>query len=141
MPRARWARTGLAHHAGPVALRLLAPDQIGEYVLDEDHADHFIERVAIDRHARMAMFGKGGQHIGPWRIMGQRNDLSARDADIGRVQFGKMQQVAQHLTFQHRKVARFAGAAFSSCSSMMSSRWARSDWSIAPVKEAQNLTP
>ena len=49
----------LTHQHGPVARRGLAPGEDGEDVLDVDHADHIVELVAVDGHARMAMFGEG----------------------------------------------------------------------------------
>jgi hypothetical protein len=76
-----------------------------KHILDEDHADHLIQRLAIDGHARMAMGGKGGDHLIPACGVGNGDDLATRNADVGGVHFTEMEQIAQHLALGLLKVA------------------------------------
>ena len=56
----------------------------------------------------MAVFGEGLDELVPARRGLDRDDLAARHRDIVGVVLGKMQQVAQHLAFNQRQVARAA---------------------------------
>lgn len=81
-----------------------------EYVLDVDHPDHFVEAAAIDRQAAMARFGEQGDEIGEAGLFLDRDDVRARHADIARVAFAEMEQVADHLALELRQVADGIGS-------------------------------
>jgi hypothetical protein len=76
-----------------------------EHVLDVHHADHFIERFAIDRQAAVAMLGKGGNHFGKAGRGGNGDDFAARDGDVVGIAFAEMEQVLEHLAFHRHQVA------------------------------------
>ena len=94
----------LAQQRGPVLGHLAAREE-REDVLDQHHADDLVERFAVNRQPRMAVFGKGLDHLVPARAGWNRDDLAARDRDIVGVVLAEMQEVAQHLPLERREVA------------------------------------
>src|SRR5690606_34590924 len=64
-----------------------------------------IERVAVDRYARMAVLGKGVDQLVPARARRHGDDLAARNGDVICVVIAEMQQVAQHGQLDRREVA------------------------------------
>jgi|GEM_PF-5131298 len=95
----------LAHQLSPVGRRLGAPCEVGEHVLDVDHADHLVERFAVDRNARVAVFGKDFDQLVPARARRDGDDLTARDGDVVGIVFAEMQQVAEHGQLDRGEVA------------------------------------
>ena len=57
------------------------------------------------------MLGKGLDHVGPLGGGGNRHDLAAGHGHIIGIVLAEMQQIAQHLPFQRRKIA-VGGAGF-----------------------------
>ena len=57
----------------------------GQHVLDVDEADHVIERLAIDRHARMAVLDHAFDDFGKRLLDIERDDIDARHHDVGGV--------------------------------------------------------
>ena len=109
-PARLWHIERLAHQRGPVRRRQGAIGEEGEDILDVDHPDHIIERLAVDRHARMAMFGEGRDHLLPANRRIDRDDLPARHRDVIGIVLGEVEQVAQHLPLGPRQIAARAAA-------------------------------
>ena len=95
----------LAHQRLPVSWRLLAQREEGKDVLDVNHADDGIERLAVDRQAAVAVLGKRADDFLPCGRGRQGDDLAARNGDIVGIVLAEMQQIAQHLTLDRREIA------------------------------------
>ena len=99
----------LAHQPVPVLRCSLAGQRHArddrEHVLDMDHADHRIERFAIDRQPAVAVRGEGVNHLleagGGWN----RHDFAARDGHVVGIVLAEMEQVLEHLPLDRRKIA------------------------------------
>ena len=65
-----------------------------EHVLDVDKADHVIERLAIHRHARMAVLDHAFDDFGERLIDVERDDVDARHHDVGGIEVMHLQDVA-----------------------------------------------
>ena len=81
-------------------------DPGNEDVLDVIHADDVVEAFA--RHRQTAVTGVGKSMDQLIEGDGRRDchDVAARDADVAGGAVAKLQQVAQHLPLERRKVAR-----------------------------------
>ena len=95
-PRACGTKSGWRISVGPVGGRRLAGGEEREHVLDVHHADHLVERVAIDRQARMAVLGEQRDQLVPAGVGGDGDDLAARDRHVVGVVLAEVEQVAQH---------------------------------------------
>jgi hypothetical protein len=99
----------LAHERGPVRRRSGAGRDDREHVLDVHHADDLVERIAIDRKARVPVLGEGGDDFLPACGRVERDDLAPRHGHVVGIVFGEMQEVAQHLPLDGRQVALAGG--------------------------------
>ena len=98
-----------AENVAQVELLRRAP--VGEHVLDVDHADDGIEFLAIDRQAAMAGLLEQLHQIGEAGVFVHGDDVRPRHADIAGIALPEVEQVAQHLALDGRKVADRAPAA------------------------------
>src|SRR5947199_180876 len=69
----------------PFETRRAALRDRSEYVLDVHKPDHVVERLAIDRHAGMAVLDHAFDDIVEGLIDVERDDIDARHHDIGGV--------------------------------------------------------
>src|SRR3546814_4102704 len=81
-----------------------------EHVLDVDHADDRIERVAIDRQPAVPGAREGSHQIVEGNALFDRDNVRAWHADIAGVAFTEVEQVAHHLAFERREIALGVGA-------------------------------
>ena len=56
-----------------------------QHVLDVDEADHVVQRLAIDRHARMAVLDHAFDDFGKRLVDIERDDIDARHHDVAGV--------------------------------------------------------
>ena len=82
--------------------RLFTRRQDNKHILDVDHTDHFIEATLIDRKAAVARIGKGGDERIKSNRIGDRDNIAARHRDIARGPIAKLEEVAEHLSFDTR---------------------------------------
>ena len=71
----------------------------------EHDADDLVERIAIDRHPAVAVFGERGDQFGEAGRSRDGDDLAARDGHVVGVVLAEMEQVADHLAFERGQVA------------------------------------
>src|SRR3546814_11470190 len=81
-----------------------------EHVLDVDHADDRIERVAIDRQPAVPGAREGSHQIVEGNALFDRDTVRAWHADIADVASTEVEQVAHHLAFDRREIALGVGA-------------------------------
>ena len=81
-----------------------AGHQEREYVLDVHHSLDFVERLAVHRHAAVAVLGERGNEFVPARAMADRDDLAAGDRNVVGIVLAEMEEVAQHLPLGRRQV-------------------------------------
>ena len=82
-------------------LRLAALGDRAEHILDMDEADHVIERLAIDRNARMTLLDHAFDDLGKRRLDIERDDIDARHHHIG----GRLVMHFEDIADQHPLVA------------------------------------
>ncbi len=63
------------------------------------HADNIVERVAIDRHAAVALLHHLPGRLLERRVLGQRHDIGARHHDFCGVQLVQLEDVGQQPPF------------------------------------------
>ena len=95
----------LAHQLLPVLRRRLAPGEVGENILDKDHADHVVERFVVNREPAVSVFRKGFDHLVPARRGGDGDDLAARNGYVVGIVLAEVQEIPEHLQLKRRKVA------------------------------------
>ena len=77
-----------------------------EHILDVNHPDNFVEALAVDRETAVLGFGKSPYQIVEGNRRGHADHFAASDADVARGPLAEMQQVAEHLPFGRREIAR-----------------------------------
>ena len=70
-------------------------DRIGHHVLDMQHADNIVERVAIDRHAAVALLHHLLGRLLERRVLGQRHDIGARHHNLGGGELVQLEDVGE----------------------------------------------
>ena len=96
------------HAAQYVAqVELLGGAPVGQHVLDVDHADHVVERFAIDRIARMRLGLDQPHHLVERRVGGDGADIDPRHHDVGHGLVAQLQDVGEQdaLVFADRRIA------------------------------------
>src|SRR6195256_3729445 len=80
---------------------------VGQHVLDVDHADHIVERLAIDRIARMGLGLYKPHDLVERRVGGDGGDVDPGHHDVGYVLVAQLQDIGQEdaLVFADRRVA------------------------------------
>ncbi len=88
-------------------VELLGGAPVGQHVLDVDHADHVVERFAIDRIARMRLGLDQAHDLVERRVGGDADDVDARHHDVGHGLVAQLQDVGQQhpLVVADRRVA------------------------------------
>ena len=88
---------------GPVARRV---DGRLEDILDVNHADHFVEALAVDGQTAVLGFGKSPYQIVEGNRRRHGDHVAASDADVARRPLAEVEQVAEHLPLGGREIAR-----------------------------------
>jgi hypothetical protein len=70
-----------------------------KHVLDVHHAQRIIQSFAINRKPRMLRVAEQRHETGERHLLLDRNDIGARNHDIGNQQLAEFEQVAEHQTF------------------------------------------
>ena len=80
---------------------------VGQHVLDVDHADHVVERFAIDRVARMGLGLDQPHDLVERRVGGDADDVDARHHDVAHRLVAQLQDVGQEraLVVADRRIA------------------------------------
>lgn len=91
------ARPGIAGGLAAAAPAGLGPggDEVEE-VPDVDHPARVVERLAIDRQARMPGGAEQRQQVAERRIRRDRDDVGARHHDVGDAALAQAQHVREH---------------------------------------------
>ena len=82
---------------------LRAAGDVGDDVADVDHAARVVERIAIDRHARMARFLELVQQFAERDVDVDGLDVGARHHDVLDAQFAQPEDVVEHRAFFGRE--------------------------------------
>ena len=80
---------------------------VGQHVLDVDHADHVVERFAIDRVARMRLGLDQPHHLVERRVGGDADDVDPRHHDVAHRLVAQLQDVGEQdaLVLADRRIA------------------------------------
>ena len=105
----RHRQVGAAEIDGPVGRQVVGAGRrtvtgdVADQILDVDHADGIVQRLAVDRHARMAGILEGAQQIDERDRHLDGGDVGARHHDVGDARFAQAQNVADEPTFLGRE--------------------------------------
>ena len=81
-----------------------------EHILDVQHAQRIVERLAIDRQARMLRFAEERDQLGERGLLLDRDDVRAGHHDVGDRDLAEAEQVGQHQPLLRAQVLGFAVA-------------------------------
>ncbi len=97
------------HHTAQYVAQIefLRGAPVGQHILDVDHADHVVERLAIDGIARMSLGLDQPHNFVERRVGGDGADIDPRHHDVGHVLVAQLQDIGQEdaLVFADRRVA------------------------------------
>jgi hypothetical protein len=98
-------KVGATQYVAQVEFLRGAP--VGQHVLDVDHADHVVERLAIDRITRMSLGLDQPHDLVERRVGGDGYDVDPGHHDVGHVLVAQLQDVGQEdaLVFADRRIA------------------------------------
>ena len=96
-------RVGCLGLARPALLDAGATGDVGQHVADMDHASGIVERLDIDRHARMSRLLDKAQQLAQRGAELDRLDVGARDHDVLDADFAQSQDVVEHRPFAGRE--------------------------------------